>query len=103
MHGHLGITRTIELIKRHYKFLNIKDKVSKFIKQYVSCQQNKHSTHAKYGEAQAVEPLTAPWTNITMDFVTQLPVSRDPVTDYVYDLIFVVVDRFTKAAEFVPF
>ena len=38
-----------------------------------------------------------------MDFVTQLPVSRDPVTDYVYDLIFVVVDRFTKAAEFVPF
>jgi transposase InsO family protein len=50
-----------------------------------------------------MEPPTAPWTNITMDFVTQLPVSKDPVTDYVYDLIFVVVDRFTKAAEFVPF
>jgi hypothetical protein len=37
LHGHLGITQTIELIKRHYKFLNIKDKVSKFIKQCVSC------------------------------------------------------------------
>ena len=59
LHGHPGITRTIELIKRHYKFPNIKDKVSKFIKQCVSCQQNKHSTHAKYGEAQAIEPLTA--------------------------------------------
>jgi len=103
LHGHPGITRTMELIKRHYEFPNMKDKVSKFIKQCVSCQQNKHSTHAKYGEAQAMEPPTAPWTNITMDFVTQLPVSRDPVTDYTYDSIFVVVDRFTKAAEFVPF
>ena len=37
LHGHPGITRTIELIKRHYEFLNIKEKVSKFIKQYVSC------------------------------------------------------------------
>ena len=93
----------MELIKRHYEFPNIKDKVSKFIKQCVSCQQNKHSTHAKYREAQAIEPPTALWTNITIDFVTQLLVLRDPVTDYTYNLIFVVVDRFTKAAEFVPF
>ena len=103
LHGNPGITRTMEHIKRHHEFPNMKDKVSKFIKQCVSCQQNKHSTHAKYGEAQAMEPPTAPWTDITMDFVTQLPASRDPVTDYVYDSIFVVVDRFTKAAEFVPF
>ena len=32
LHGYLGITRTIELIKQYYEFLNIKDKVSKFIK-----------------------------------------------------------------------
>lgn len=103
LHGHPGITRTMELIRRHYEFPNMKDKVTKFIKQCVSCQQNKHSTHTKYGEAQAMEPPTAPWTNITMDFVTQLPTSKDLVTGYSYDSIFVVVDRFTKAAEFVPF
>ena len=33
----------------------------------------------------------------------QLLISKDPVTGYNYDSIFVVVDRFTKAAEFVPF
>ena len=103
LHGHPGIARTMELIKRHYEFPNMKDKVSKFIKNCVSCQQNKHSTHAKYGEAQAMEPPTAPWTNITMDFVTQLPTSKDPVTGYAYDSIFVVVDRFTKYAEMIPF
>ena len=93
----------MELIKQHYKFLNIKDKIGKFIKQCVSYQQNKHSTHAKYGEAQAMEPLTAPWTNITIDFVTQLLVLRNPIINYNYDSIFVVVDRFMKAAKFVPF
>ena len=70
LHRHPGITQTIELIKRHYEFLNMRDKVSRFIKNCASYQQNKHSTHAKYREAQAIELLTAPWTNITMDFVT---------------------------------
>lgn len=81
----------------------MRNKISKFIKNCVSCQQNKHSTHAKYREAQAIEPLTAPWTNITMDFVTQLPSSKDPVTGYSYNSIFVVVDRFTKYAKIIPF
>jgi hypothetical protein len=51
LYSHPSIIRTIELIKRHYEFLNMRNKVSKFIKNCVSCQQNKHSTHAKYREA----------------------------------------------------
>jgi hypothetical protein len=50
-----------------------------------------------------MEPPTAPWTNITIDFVTQLPISKDPVTGYSYDSIFVVVDQFTKYAKIIPF
>jgi hypothetical protein len=60
LHRHPRITRTMELIRRHHEFLNMRNKVSKFIKNCVSCQQNKHSTHAKYREAQAIEPPTAP-------------------------------------------
>jgi hypothetical protein len=37
LYRHLGITQTIELIKRHHKFPNTRNKVSKFIKNYVSC------------------------------------------------------------------
>jgi hypothetical protein len=37
LYRHLGITQTIEVIKRHYKFLNIRNKVSKFIKNCISC------------------------------------------------------------------
>jgi hypothetical protein len=38
-----------------------------------------------------------------MDFVTQLPISKDPVIGYNYNLIFVIVDRYTKGAELIPF
>ena len=31
-----------------------------------------------------------------MDFITKLPKSKDPVTGITYDLIIVIVDRFTK-------
>jgi hypothetical protein len=81
----------------------MKEKVTKFIKQCVPCQQNKHSTHAKYGQMQTIQAPKAPWTDITMDFVTQLLVLEDPATGYAYDLIFVVVDRHTKYAEMIPF
>jgi transposase InsO family protein len=38
-----------------------------------------------------------------MDFVTGLPLSRDPATGLVYDSILVIVDRFTKYALMIPF
>jgi hypothetical protein len=34
IHSYSSITRTIELIKRNYKFANIKDKVTFFITKY---------------------------------------------------------------------
>jgi transposase InsO family protein len=103
VYGHPGITRTMELIRRNYEFKNMKDKVTDFIKKCADCQRNKHSTHAEYGEMQAIELPTEPWTDISMDFVTGLPESKDPTTGLKYDAILVVVDRFTKAAEYIPF
>jgi transposase InsO family protein len=43
------------------------------------------------------------WTDISMDFVTGLPLSKDPVTGLSYDSIFVIVDRFTKYALMIPY
>jgi transposase InsO family protein len=103
VHRHPRITRTIELIRRNYEFKNMKDKITNFIKKCANCQRNKHSTHAKYGEMQAIELPTKPWTDISIDFVTRLPESRDPTTKLKYDAILVVVDRFTKAAEYILF
>ena len=37
VHSHPSIARTIELIKRNYEFLNIKDKVTAFIAKCADC------------------------------------------------------------------
>ena len=103
VHGHPGIRRTMELIQRGYEFNNMKEKVTNYIKKCADCQKNKHSTHAQYGEMQAIELPEEPWTNITMDFVTGLPWSKDPTTGIGYNAILVIVDRFTKYAIMIPF
>ena len=40
---------------------------------------------------------------MSIDFITKLPKSKDPVTGITYDLIMVIVDRFTKYLIVVPF
>ena len=84
--------QTMELIRRNYEFPKMKDKVTSFIAKCADCQKNKHSTHAPYREMQAMELPKAPWSDISIDFVTGLLVSRDPVTQVLYNAILVVVD-----------
>jgi len=103
VHGHPGIQRTMELIRRNYEFKGMKEKTTQFIKKCADCQKNKHSTHAPYGEMQPIALPNEPWTDITMDFVTGLPLSKDPTTHIAYNAILVIVDRFTKYAEMIPF
>jgi hypothetical protein len=93
----------MELIQRNYSFRKMKNKVAKYIKKCVDCQKNKHSTHAPYREMQALELPNEPWTNISMDFITGLPKSKDPVISIKYDSILVVICRLTKAIEVILF
>ena len=93
----------MELIQRNYQFNDMKKKVTTFIAKCEYCQKNKHSTHAPYGEMQAQELPDTPWSDISMDFVTGLPTSRDPTTNASYNAILVVVDRFTKYAKYILF
>jgi hypothetical protein len=52
---------------------------------------------------QLIELLSKLWTDILMDFVTGLPLSKNPAIGLAYDLILVIVDRFTKYALMIPF
>jgi hypothetical protein len=103
VHGHPGVARTMELIQRNYSFQNMKAKISDYVRKCADCQKNKHSTHAPYGEMQKLELPGQPWEDISMDFITGLPKSKDPVTGLIYDGITNVVCRLTKAAEFIPY
>ena len=100
--GHPGITNTVKAIQRNCYFEDMKTHVKNFIRQCESCQKNKHSTHVNK-VPQTIEKPKKPWQSVTMDFITKLPLSKDPITEIEYDSIWVVVDRYLKWTYCLPF
>src|SRR5207248_10180255 len=43
------------------------------------------------------------WKGIAFDFITKLPLSKEPMTNTIYDSVWVVTDRLTKLAYFIPY
>jgi len=95
--GHFGINKTVELISRNFWWPKLHNDVKKFIKSCETCCKSKIPRHKPYG---LLSPLSTPnraWSDISMDFIVELPKSKDMTT------IMVVVDRLTKMAHFIPF
>lgn len=102
--GHFGVRKTLERLSRDYYF----PKMASFVEDYVNscdlCQRNKHSTHKLYGLLNQLSVPIRPWSSISMDFIVKLPPSKlsGSIDTTKYDSIWVVVDRLTKMAHFIP-
>lgn len=73
----------------------IKD-IKKHVKEYDTCLRQKVESLAPMGHLQPLSIPKQPWVYISMDFIEGLPKSHH------FDVIFVVVDRLTKYAHFIP-
>jgi len=94
---HPGSTKMYRDLKEHYWWNGMKREVAQFVERCLTCQRIK-AEHQK--PAGMLRPLTIPewkWEHIAMDFVTSLPKT---VTGL--DAVWVVVDRLTKSAHFLP-
>ena len=95
--GHFGFYKTYERLHGMFYWPHMLKSVKNFCQRCLLCQQSKAETHGKKG---LFSPLPIPpgrWTDITLDFITGIPPSRSG-----YDMILVVVDRFSKMAHFIP-
>src|SRR3954465_15808200 len=71
--------------------------VRHYVKSCDSCQRIKASQQVPAGLLQPLPIPSTPWEQVSMDFITQLPVTKAG-----FDTIVVFVDTFSKMVHFVP-
>ncbi|KAK9020566.1 hypothetical protein V6N11_010586 [Hibiscus sabdariffa] len=94
---HPGSTKMYRDLKCEYYWVGLKKDVTEFVSKCMVCQRVKAEHQFPSG---LLQPLRIPewkWERITMEFVTGLP-----MTPSKKDSVWVVVDRFTKCAHFLP-
>ena len=94
--GHFGVQKTLDMLNEHFYWPNMRKYVEKICAQCFACKQAK-SKSLPHGLYTPLPVPTEPWTDISMDFVIGLPRTKRG-----RDSVFVVVDRFSKMAHFIP-
>jgi hypothetical protein len=94
--GHFGKDKMIELITRNFWWPKMDQQTIEYVRSCLECQKEKATRYKPYGLLLPLELPYAPWTSMTMDFITDLPLSED------CDQLWVIMDRFTKMAHCIP-
>lgn len=95
--GHPGINRTIEKFRRTYYFPQYRQYITNYVNACDVCHRSKSLRIKPHGFLVPLPIAVSPWKSISMDFIVKLPRSEEG-----NDSIFVIVDRFTKFAHFIP-
>lgn len=93
----MGFEKASKAVVRHFWWPGFYQYVRDYIQACESCQRNKTSHQKSAGLLQPLQHPDHKWTDISLDFITQLPRTQSG-----YDAILVVVDRCTKMCHFIP-
>jgi len=93
--GHGGRWKTVELVMRNYWWLEVMRDVGRYVEGCDLCQRMKNRAEELAGKLKLSKVPEKPWTHLTVDFITKLPVVAGK------DVILVVWDRLSKMTHFV--
>ncbi|GJW70169.1 putative reverse transcriptase domain-containing protein [Tanacetum coccineum] len=94
---HPGSDKMYQDLKQLYWWANMKADDATFVSKCLTCSKVKVEHQKPSGLLVQPEIPEWKWEKITMDFVTKLPKMANG-----YDTIWVIVDRLTKSAHFLP-
>ncbi|GJS06076.1 reverse transcriptase domain-containing protein [Tanacetum coccineum] len=94
---HPGSDKMYQDMKKLYWWPNMKANIATYVSKCLTCAKVKAEHKRPSGLLVQPDIPEWKWDNITMDFVTKLPKSSQG-----YDTIWVIVDRLTKSAIFMP-
>ncbi|KAJ9544459.1 hypothetical protein OSB04_024166 [Centaurea solstitialis] len=94
---HPGSDKMYKGLKEHYWWPGMKKDIATYVSKCLTCARIKAEHQKPSGLLQQPEILEWKWEQISMDFVTKLPKTKKG-----HDSIWVIVDRLTKSAHFLP-
>ncbi|KAG8496754.1 hypothetical protein CXB51_007828 [Gossypium anomalum] len=94
---HPGGSKLYRDLRELYWWPGLKREVTEFVRKCLTCQQVKAEHQLPSGLLQPVKIPLWKWERVTMDFVSGLP-----LTPSKKDSVWVIVDRLTKSAHFIP-
>ena len=75
--GHFGIKKTRELLVKKYYWPTLRHNVEAYVKGCDVCLVLKAVKHKSYGDFQSLPVPTHQWKDLSIDFVTGLPISTN--------------------------
>jgi len=94
---HLGSNKMYQDLKKKFWWTRMKKEIARYVVVCDVCQRVKVEYLKPAGTLQPLPIPSWKWENISMDFITGLP-----RTLHGYNSIWVIVDRLTKSAHFLP-
>jgi hypothetical protein len=95
--GHLGRDKTYERLARYFYWPRMFQQVAEYCNTCDTCQAMKPSNQKKIGLLNPLEAPSRPWESISLDLITDLPLTKRGNTACV-----TFVDRFTKMVHVWP-
>ncbi|KAK2403361.1 hypothetical protein QL285_052808 [Trifolium repens] len=94
---HPGATKMYQDLRHDFWWPGMKKDVAEYVASCLTCQKAKIEHQRPAGMLQSLDIPEWKWDSISMDFITGLPKTRRK-----HDSIWVIVDRLTKSAHFLP-
>jgi hypothetical protein len=94
---HPGSTKMYQDLKQHYWWTKMKIEIARYVARCDTCRRVKAIHLKAAGPLQSLPIPTWKWEDISMDFIVGLPRTAKG-----YDSIWVIIDRLTKIAHFLP-
>jgi hypothetical protein len=94
--GHFGVKKTEHILAAHFFWPKMRRDVVRYVARCTTCQKDMSRLNPR-GLYMPLPAPSVPWEDISMDFVLGLPRTKRGC-----DSIFLVMDRFSKIAHFIP-
>jgi hypothetical protein len=94
--SHEGTEKTLHRLRADFFVSEAHEVVREFVRAYITCQRNKSEHLHPAGLLQPMEVPTTMWADIAMDFMEEFPRLNGKL------VILIVVDWFSKYAQFMP-